>query len=183
MEATEILMSEHRVVEGFLHTLEAGADRLKRGQTIRPAFFIEAAQFSKGFTDGCHHRKEEGVLFKAMVQNGMPDSSGPIAIMLAEHEQGRQLTKAMRQAAAEMETGDSSAAQKVIDNADAYIALLRQHIQKEDRILFPLADRVIPVADQQRVTTDFDTVEKEETGEGIHEKYLALAAALQREVG
>jgi len=63
--------------------------------------------------------------------------------------------KAMRQAAAELETGDPSAVQRVIENADAYIALLRQHIQKEDRILFPLADRVIPVADQQGVDHGF----------------------------
>ncbi len=89
MEATEILMAEHRVIERMIASLEAGAARIDAGQSMRPGFFIEATDFIKGFADGCHHRKEEGVLFTAMVDNGLPLESGPIAVMLAEHEQGR----------------------------------------------------------------------------------------------
>jgi hemerythrin-like domain-containing protein len=144
MEATELLMSEHRIFEKVLNTLESAANKLERNEAVRPGFFVDAAQFSKGFTDGCHHRKEEGVLFKAMVHNGVSDSTGPIAVMLAEHEQGRRFIKAMRAAAEEMEKGDSSAAGRVIENARGYVSLLRQHIIKEDNILFPMADQVIP---------------------------------------
>ena len=66
MEATEILMAEHRVIERVSPTLEAGAARVDAGQPMRPGFFVDAADFIKGFADGCHHRKEEGVLFTAM---------------------------------------------------------------------------------------------------------------------
>ena len=182
MEATEILMSEHRVVENVLNSLEAAAAKLERGEAVRPGFFVEAAQFSKGFTDGCHHLKEESVLFKTMEQNGMSTETGPIAVMLAEHEQGRQLIKAMRQAANELELGDPSAAQRVIENARGYISLIRQHIMKENNILFPMADRIIPASDQEKVAEEFETVEHEETGEGVHEKYLAVAEALKKEM-
>ena len=89
MKATEMLMSEHRIVEGVLTALEKATDRLEQKQSVRPGFFVEAAGFSKGFTDGCHHRKEEGVLFKALVRHGMSDTNGPVAMMLAEHDQGR----------------------------------------------------------------------------------------------
>ena len=67
----------------------------------------------------------------------------------------------------------------MVNNARGYAALLRQHIQKENGILFPLADQVIPVAQQAQVAEDFERVEHEETGEGVHEKYLALAEALE----
>jgi hemerythrin-like domain-containing protein len=40
---------------------------------------------------------------------------------------------------------------------------------------------VIPVTQQAQVADDFERVEHEETGEGVHEKYLALAEALERE--
>lgn len=183
MEATELLTSEHRIVEKVLNTLESAADKLERKEAIRAGFFVDAAQFSKGFTDGCHHRKEEGVLFNAMVHNGVADSTGPIAVMLAEHEQGRRFIKAMRAAAEELEKGDSSAAGRVIENTRGYIALLRQHITKEDNFLFPMADQVIPANEQEKVGEDFETVEEEETGAGVHEKYLGLAEALQKEVG
>jgi hemerythrin-like domain-containing protein len=44
-----------------------------------------------------------------------------------------------------------------------------------------MADQVIPLAAQERVAEDFERVEHEETGEGVHEKYLALAEELERE--
>ena len=40
--------------------------------------------------------------------------------------------------------------QELVQHARDYVALLREHIQKEDNVLFPMADRVVPVdvADQ-----------------------------------
>ena len=81
-----------------------------------------------------------------------------------------------------MEAGDASASAEVTANARGYTALLRQHIYKEDNILFPMADQVIPRAAQAQVSDGFEHVEHEETGEGVHEKYLALADALEREI-
>jgi hemerythrin-like domain-containing protein len=181
MKATEILMEEHRVIERVLTALQAGAQRLSEGEAIRPAFFINAALFIKNFADGCHHRKEEGVLFIAMSESGVPVQGGPIGVMLAEHEKGREFTHAMREAAEHLEKGDISAQYAVTQNALGYVALLRQHIYKEDNILFPMADRVIPPDRQEKVAEDFERVEHEETGEGVHEKYLALAEVLEKE--
>jgi hemerythrin-like domain-containing protein len=148
---------------------------------VRPGFFLDAADFIKGFADGCHHKKEEGVLFEAMAAAGLPKQAGPIAVMLTEHEQGRAYTRGMREAAGRLAAGDASAREAVVRNALGYAALLRQHIQKENGILFPMADQVIPVAKQAQVADDFERVEHEETGEGVHEKYLALAEVLERE--
>jgi hemerythrin-like domain-containing protein len=175
MHATDILMSEHRVIERVIGALETGAGRLEAGEAMDVAFFLQAADFIKGFADGCHHRKEEGVLFKALARNGMSEEAGPVAVMLAEHELGRTYTRGMREAALKLQAGDESARAAVVRNALGYAALLRQHIMKEDRMLFPMAGRVIPQGEQEQVVLDFETVEQEETGEGIHEKYLALA--------
>ena len=182
MKATDILMEEHRVIERVLVSLEQAANRASLGETIRPGLFVEAADFIKGFADGCHHRKEEGVLFQAMAEGGVPVQGGPIGVMLAEHEQGRLYTRGMRQAAEKWQAGDESAREEVVENAFGYVSLLRGHIQKEDNILFPMAGRVIPPEKQEGVTAAFDHVEHEETGEGVHEKYLAMAEALEKEV-
>jgi hemerythrin-like domain-containing protein len=69
MKATNVLSEEHRVIERVLNTLEAGAGKLESGQAVRPEFFLSATDFIKGFADGCHHMKEEGVLFKRMESN------------------------------------------------------------------------------------------------------------------
>jgi hemerythrin-like domain-containing protein len=182
MKATEILSSEHRIIESVLNTLDIGTGKLQRNEPIRPEFFLDTADFIKGFADGCHHRKEEGVLFKAMIQNGMPQESGPIGVMLFEHEQGRDYTRIMREAAQRLQSGDLSARQEIVHNAQGYTTLLRQHINKEDHILFPTAEGVIPLSQQDQVCEDFERVEHEETGEGVHEKYLSLAEKLEKEV-
>jgi hemerythrin-like domain-containing protein len=181
MEATEVLMSEHRVIERVLTALEKAAQRLENHEPLRAEFFVDAAEFIKGFADGCHHRKEEDVLFTAMIAHGIPEKGGPVGVMLAEHDQGRMFTRAMREAAQKLDAGDESARADVVQNVRGYVALLRQHILKEDTILFPMADRALPPASQEKVTRDFDRVEHEETGEGIHEKYLALADSLEKE--
>jgi hemerythrin-like domain-containing protein len=182
MKATEELMSEHRVIERVLLTLENGADHLQNGKPVRPEFFLEATDFAKGFTDGCHHMKEEGVLFPAMEKNGVPNQGGPIGMMLSEHRQGRVYIQSLREAALRLQAGDASAATSVVQSARGYAALLRQHIYKEDNILFPMADRAVPDFEQVQVWEGFETVEHEETGEGVHEKYLALAESLEKEL-
>jgi hemerythrin-like domain-containing protein len=181
MKATQILMDEHRVIERVLTAMQTAATRVSQGVEVRPAFFINAALFIKNYADGCHHKKEEGGLFKAMKAAGVPADSGPLFFMLADHEKGRLFTREMRDAAEKWEKGDPSAKGAVVQNALGYVALLRQHISKEDNILFPMADRIIPPEQQEQVAADFERIEHEEIGEGLHEKYLALAEVLEKE--
>lgn len=182
MKATDVLMEEHRVIERVIAALEAGSDRLEMGETMRPEFFMDAVDFIKGFADGCHHRKEEGVLFQTMLAYGAPPQGGPINVMLAEHEMARTYTRGLRAAAESLAQGDQNARRQVVHFARSYAALLRQHILKEDRILFPMANQIIPTAHQDQVYAGFEKVEHEETGEGVHEKYLMLAKSLENEI-
>ena len=64
---------------------------------------------------------------------------------------------------------------------DGYAALLRQHIRKEDISLPDGGCNCHAGSEQGRVANGFERVEHEETGEGIHEKYLALAELLERD--
>lgn len=180
MKATDVLMEEHRVIVRVLDSLDTAANRLSAGQAIPMDFFLKAADFIKVFADGCHHQKEEGILFVAMAANGMSQETEPVSIMLEEHEEGRRLTRAMRESAERVQGGDSAAMQQVIQNALNYAALLREHIQKEDHALFPMADEIIPVEQQPQLTADFDRIRLEETKEGSHEKYLRIADELEK---
>lgn len=177
MNATKTLMEEHEVILQVLDSLELELSKIKEGRS-NPSFFLDAADFIKGFADGCHHAKEEGVLFKYMEDAGIPAQNGPIAVMLSDHEQGRLYTRQMREAALKWQAGDQSAITDVLDNANGYIQLLRGHILKENNILFPMADRVIDPGKYAALDDAFDHVEHVETGEGVHEKYLALAEKL-----
>jgi hemerythrin-like domain-containing protein len=181
MKATQILMEEHRVIERVIAALEKNAVRLDQGAGLRPGFFIDAADFVRGFADGCHHLKEEKALFPSMAAQGIAVQGGPIGVMLHDHEMGRECIQNMRSASERWAQGDLAARHEVSRYALEYAELLRQHIFKEDHILFPLAERALPEAQQESVAEAFDHLEHEETGEGVHEKYLALAKALEKE--
>jgi hemerythrin-like domain-containing protein len=88
----------------------------------------------------------------------------------------------MRAGVEKWQSGDDSGRMEVLKAANGYIDLLRAHIYKEDNILFPLANDAIPPDAQKQIAVDFERVEHEETGEGVHEKYLALAEQLESAV-
>jgi hemerythrin-like domain-containing protein len=180
MKATEVLMKEHEIILRVLSAMEMAAAAIPSDK-VHPSFFLDAADFIKGFADGCHHAKEEGALFPAMEAVGVPAQGGPIGMLLAEHEQGRVYTHLMRAAAEKWQAGDASVRQEVITHAIGYIRLLRMHIQKENNILFPMAERVVPVEKQPELWDEFERIEHEETGEGVHEKYETLADKLEQE--
>jgi hemerythrin-like domain-containing protein len=182
VQPTEILMDEHRVIERVLGSLEAAAARMSLGAPVRAEFFLRAADFIAAFADGCHHRKEEGVLFPALEAAGIPRSGGPVGVMLAEHEEARAITRGLRAAAERMQAGDTSAATEARWKALEYAALLRQHIMKEDHILFPMADGAIQGPGAAAVTAEFGRLQREEMADGVQAKYRALAEALEREV-
>lgn len=181
MRATKILMDEHRVIERVLHALERAAEATDAGEPVRPSFFLKAAEFIEGFADGCHHQKEEAVLFAAMTAAGAPTEAGPIAVMLQEHEQGRAYNRAMRRGAERWQGGDEGGRSEVVTAARGYVALLREHIQKEDQVLFPMAEDIIPASRHSQVTADVERVELEERQSGTHERYLTMAEKLAAE--
>src|SRR5512136_296327 len=139
MSATNVLKEEHRGVERMLNIVEAATKRLEAGHDVPPDLFPGAVDFFRGFTDGCHHAKEESKLFPALEQHGIPREDGPIGVMLAEHEMGRTYVRAIEQAARRYSQGDPSAVAGLVQGGRSYASLLRQHIAKEDGRLFPMA--------------------------------------------
>jgi len=145
---TEVLREEHRVILRALEALEAAAARLAGGRPLPEGWWPEIIAWLRGFADKNHHAKEETALFPAMVKVGVPSDGGPIGVMLDEHERGRALIRAM-----EAGGPDARAAK-----AREYVTLLREHIDKENGVLFPLADAVLDDRAQGALTREFEAV-------------------------
>jgi hemerythrin-like domain-containing protein len=183
MKPTEVLMTEHRAIERMLAVLETAARRLEAGERVRPDLLCEAVDFVRNFADRCHHGKEEDNLFPRMEARGVPRQGGPLAVMLHEHDEGRAYVGAIAGAIDAYEGGDQAAARVIAENARGYAELLRQHIMKEDNVLFPMADRVLSPDDQRELTIRFEQIETEVMGPGVHERYHKLLDNLEREMG
>lgn len=135
------LMNDHRLIEKVMSALE---ERLARDNDAFPADFVaQALAFFVEFADGHHHYKEEEALFPAMAQHGVPVEGGPIGMMLYEHTLGRELLAAIRDRLPQARGGDSAACASIRQHAGDYIGLLRNHIWKEDNVLFRMAQNVL----------------------------------------
>ncbi len=179
MKPTEILKNEHRVIERMLSVLENLYKRAESGERINIEHAEKMIEFFKLFADKCHHGKEENMLFPEMEKAGVPKEGGPIGVMLFEHTQGRNFIKGMAEAVEEIKKGKDEKF-KFIENAKGYINLLKDHIYKEDNILFNMADMHLSHEVQSGLLEKFEKFEKEEIGEGVHEKFHNLVHEMEK---
>jgi hemerythrin-like domain-containing protein len=182
MSATAILKDEHRSIERMLNVLETTSSRLKEGRDVSPRIFRDALKFIKQFADGCHHHKEEILLFPTMIEKGFLREAGPIAVMLSEHDIGRAHVRSMLEAVEKYEHGDKTGASQLTSSADAFIGLLRQHILKEDNVLFPMADQHFSEADQTKLLAQFEDVDRSGEACCMKTELLNLLQGLEGEV-
>ncbi len=178
MDAIETLMNEHRTIERVLDALVGFADETRRKGSTEREELGRFVQFLKEFADAFHHGKEEGILFEAMVANGFPKQGGPIAVMLHEHDQGRQLIGALAAAAEQPGPWTAEHRQTVSDAAHGYAALLHAHIHKEDAILYPMAEQRLPPHLMNRVADECERFESHKAASGEHDRLHALADEL-----
>ncbi|MBM3254196.1 MAG: hemerythrin, partial [Candidatus Omnitrophica bacterium] len=136
MKATEVLKAEHEGIKLMLRILDKVYDKLNSTKELNRENFINILEFLKVFADKCHRGKEEDLLFPAMVEAGVSKEGGPIGVMLMEHSQGREYIRGMSEAFERFKNGNREASAKIAENAKNYIALLTEHIDKENNILF-----------------------------------------------
>jgi len=179
--ATEILRQEHDAILKMLEVVEEVGKRLERGQRIESQTLADILDFFRTFADRCHHGKEEELLFPLLEAKGLPRPGGPVGVMLHEHAQGRELLRQLAQAADDYRQGKLEAGTQWATAARSYIALLRQHIAKENNVLFRMTDAMLAAQEQQQLVTEFERVETEKLGAGTHERLHQMLARLAAE--
>ncbi len=116
-------------------------------------------QLIGNFADGLHHAKEEEWLFPLLGEKGFSPEFGPVAVMLHEHEEGRGFVKAANEAIRQFKNGNADALQSIYENMSGYAYLLQGHIDKENNILFRIADQAFSNDEQQNLLDQFANID------------------------
>ena len=177
MRPTEILSSGHRVIEQVLDCLEALASKARDEGRLDVERATTVLEILRTFADRCHHGKEEDRLFPMLVARGLSDRHGPIAVMLDDHRSGREHIRRMTEACAAKDVA------RFVPAAHGYVALLRDHIAKEDGVLFPMAESMLDESARQVLLESFRKFEHQDLGAGTHERMLRLADELAEHYG
>ncbi|HOI16199.1 MAG TPA: hemerythrin domain-containing protein [Geobacteraceae bacterium] len=173
-KAIDDLKHEHEAVLFSLKILKGMVDKLSTGEAEVCEDLLRYIGFLKEFVDKCHHGKEEGILFPAMIKAGLPEKGGPITVMLAEHDQGRGLVK-MMETAIPSDRNVSGLAK----SAEDYSILLRNHIEKENNILFVMAEKIMKPDALDQIYAAFEEHEEKVIGHGRHEELHGMLKELK----
>jgi hemerythrin-like domain-containing protein len=96
-----------------------------------------------------HHQDEEQDLFPALLATTSPDAAAHIERLLGEHKRMEQAWQALRPLLLAIAEDRADTLDAVV--AEHFIACYAQHIEFENGILLPLAQRLLPDADLQRI--------------------------------
>lgn len=133
MKCSELLREEHAYI---LDRMEKVETLLQDLTNVDRREFTNFFEFVREFVDEYHHQKEEGFYFKWMVKRNPQMEHGPIACMLGEHDQGRNLIISAEKNLNQNKT------EQFKEDVLAFILLLRGHIDKENTVLYMMADGI-----------------------------------------
>lgn len=179
MTAIEELKAEHKAVLLTIRILDQITSKLEVGQAIDLKHLDQIVEFLQIFVDKCHHGKEEKVLFPAMEEAGIPREGGAIGVMLYDHEHGRSLVQGLKNGVKGYRLGKVNSTVEIIEKAREYGQLLAKHIDKENNVLYVMAERVLSPDKMADIAKAFIRIEELEIGPNKHEEFHATLHILK----
>jgi len=179
--STASLRRDHDLIEKVIKAMESTIELLTNNKQIPESILLPVIDFSKNFTDVCHHSKEENSLFPALEQAGMPRNMGPIAMMLMDHERSREIGKHMEESAKEYLSSGNS--ENLINDMKQYVEHITEHLWKENNRLFMMAEARLQYVSEKvdKELNEIEQVKLKETGK-TREHYEKLVEDLTRDV-
>lgn len=160
MKSIEYLVKEHEEIINFTDRVEQECLKIMNDKVINEKFFRACIVFIREFADGVHHKKEEDILFKHMEENlGVAAEKLIRSGMLVEHQLGRSYCLGLEES---LDSYISEPNEKdilqIITNAMSYVNLLRMHIEKENGVVYPFAERNLSDEIKEKVEKESDMV-------------------------
>jgi hemerythrin-like domain-containing protein len=129
-------MDEHKLILRALDVLDALSNSVEKSQNIDTADTGKILDFLRWFADAHHQAKEETILFPAL-KSAAASQGRSVDHMALEHKQERSLVEDLETHVRLAQISD------FVSAANRLSSTLRNHIYKEDRILFENADEVL----------------------------------------
>jgi hemerythrin-like domain-containing protein len=159
---------------------EKGLERLKSRGHLPEDFLQKVAEFFREYAEKFHFGKEEGRFFEEMEEAGVFQQL-PIESIVEEHYIGRSYLKKIAKAACECRFDDAQWLQETVRCLEGFIDHLRSHSRKENRILYPLSESLIPPERDEKIMESYRQIEAKYPG--YQEKYSRMVEELERAFG
>jgi len=149
MKCTDLLIQEHKIILRAMDVLDHMATRVENSQPVAPEDVETLLRFLRGFADDHHQAQEESALFPELMRTSAWHED-PLRHMVFEHDQERSLVDGLEDALRTKKGSD------FVHFANRLTQLIRNHIHKEENILFEAAHRCLSAEQDDRVVTEIN---------------------------
>jgi len=155
MKPMEILMEEHRLIHQALDNLSIAIERLENEEKPPVEFFQKWLELYHSFILDYHHFKEEHIMFQLLAQKKQGTLDNQIESLRYQHERGRNFVTEVEHALKGNEEGAEIQTSTLLENAAAYVSLLRHHIHREEYVFYPMAEKSFSQDEEARLQGEF----------------------------
>jgi hemerythrin-like domain-containing protein len=152
MKCTEVLIEDHKIVSRALDVLDEFAARVKSDAHVSEEDVETILRFLREFADNHHQGREESALFPQLMNTSI-SNKGPLHQMIFEHDQERSLVEGLEEAL-HTKKGD-----EFVHFASRLTSLMRAHIDKEDKVLFKIAELTLTGEQDDSVARELNKYE------------------------
>ena len=173
-----LLVGDHEMIERAMDVLERQLAKVASA-SHNAVSLRRAIDFLLEFGDRIHNKKEEDHLFPLLVQRGIPQS-GPIRVMLLEHDAERELLGGMFAEAARLREASAEARAAYGRRGQEYLAIRAEHIWKENDVLYAMGRRAFTETDNTYLVGAFDTIITSAYGENAERHFAKMLEEVEK---
>jgi len=186
LDATDVLIDEHIALTRMANVLKEISRRI--GYTPFPTKILDWCMSTPFILDSeVHHKKEDHYILAFLERAIMEHSESPKSKLFSraslkkideEHKELHRLLKEMQLNIKLYKDGGEGAEIILKDEIDAYTELLKNHMNREEKFLFPISQKYLTDADVENLLSEFEKIEK---GVGIEKVDKRLEQILNAE--
>lgn len=172
------LINDHTLIERALVMLEK---EIAKGNSMNADIALSLITFLEDYGDECHNQKEEKFYFPLLLERGLPPM-GPVAVMIEEHKNERNYLTEIKQLIGKFKIHNTMDA-NITKLADEYIELTKNHIWKENDILYPMGKRILTTQDGVDLLTKFEELTFSRFGQDGFKRYSDMIDSFEHQTG
>ena len=174
----QVLLEEHRNIDKLLLVLEHELEVFDRSEEPDYEILQAVIQYFQDYPESCHHPKDDMVFERLKARD--PAAASRIGDAEAEHKIETMRLRRLVEAVEEILAGREFLRQTFHDVVHDFIEHQRQHMDKEERLLFPAAVQGLRPDDWAEIDARLDD-RKDPLFNGVIEtKFQALHRTIMR---
>lgn len=150
------LVNEHVLIKRWIALIPILIDNLDVHSEEGRQLILDWIDFIRSYADRYHHAKEEEILFKYF-----DEDLDILKVIHKDHEDVRAHVRAILDALKGKDQVKSASKDAIIEHLKAYQEILKEHIKKEDEILYPWMDRNLSITQIGELFSQFNNVDEQ----------------------